>query len=137
MLDTNTKGTIYAAHAALPHLLESGAADIVSVASVAGLRGFPQESVYCSSKHGQVGFLRELDHELRERGVRCTNACPGGVATDFAIRDGRGRSEGAPELDEMMSGEDVAEAVVFVLTRPREHRVLTLSLRPAGEPSWG
>lgn len=137
MLDTNAKGTIYAAHAALPHLLESGAADIVSVASVAGLRGFPQESVYCASKHGQVGFLRALDHELRERGVRCTNVCPGGVATDFAIRDGHGRTEGAPELDEMMSGDDVAEAVVFVLTRPREHRVLTMSLRPVGEPSWG
>ena len=137
MLDTNAKGTIYAAHAALGHLLESDAADIVSVASVAGLRGFPQESVYCASKHGQVGFLRSLDHELHERGVRCTNVCPGGVATDFAIRDGHGRSEGAPELDEMMSGEDVAEAVLFVLTRPRDHRILTMSLRPAGEPSWG
>ena len=137
MVDTNTKGTIYAAHAALAHLLASGEADIVTVASVAGLRGLPQESVYSASKHGQVGFLRALDHELHERGVRCTNVCPGGVATDFAIRDGHGRTEGAPELDSMMSAEEVAEAVLFVLTRPRAHRVLTLSFRPVGEPSWG
>ena len=137
MIDVNTKGSIYAVHAALSHLIDAGEGDVVSVASVAGLRGLPTESVYCASKHGQVGFMRSLDHELRERGVRVTNVCPGGVATDFAIRDGHGRTEGAPELDEMMSGEDVAEAVVFVLTRPRDHRILTLSLRPMGEPSWG
>src|SRR4029453_11784309 len=91
MIDVNLKGTIYATRASLPHLLESDTADIVNVASVSGLRGLPNESIYCASKFGQVGFLRALDHDVRERGVRCTNVCPGGVATDFAL--GRGRPE--------------------------------------------
>jgi NADP-dependent 3-hydroxy acid dehydrogenase YdfG len=135
MVDVNLKGTLYAVRAALPHLLESDAADIVTVASVAGLRGLPKEAVYCASKFGQVGFMRALDHELHEQGVRCTSVCPGGVATDFAM--GRGRTPDMPELKDMMSGDDVAESVLFVLTRPRHVRMLTVSYRPMSEPAAG
>ena len=135
MVDVNVKGTLYAVRAALPHLLESGEADIVTVASEAGRRGLPFEAVYCASKFAQVGFTRALDHELRERGVRCTNVCPGGVATDFAM--GRGRTAEMPELAGMMRPEDVAEVVLFVLTRPRSHRILETAFRPVTEPSWG
>ena len=133
MIDVNVKGTIYAVRAALPHLLESGEADLVTIASVAGLRGLPLEAVYCASKFAQVGFTSALDHELRERGVRCTNICPGGVATDFAM--GRGRTPEMPELAGMMSPEDVAEVVLFALTRPRAHRVLETVFRPMTEAS--
>ena len=96
MIDVNLKGTLYTAAATLPHLIASGAGDFVSLASVAGVRAFPGEAVYNASKFGQVGFVRSLDIELREHGVRCSNICPGGVATDFAI--GTGRSEGMAEL---------------------------------------
>jgi len=135
MLDTNVKGTIYTIRAALPHLLESDRADIVTVASEAGRRGLPFEAVYSASKFAQVGFTRALDHELRPQGVRCTNVCPGGVATGFAM--GRGRTPDMPELVGMMSADDVAEAVLFVLTRPRNHRILEMAFRPMTEGSWG
>jgi 3-oxoacyl-[acyl-carrier protein] reductase len=135
MIDVNLKGTLYAVRAALPHLLESDAADIVTLASEAGRRGLPYEAVYCASKFGQVGFTRALDHELREQGVRCTNVCPGGVATDFALEAGRGRTPDA--LPGMMTAEDVAEVVLFVVTRPRNHRILETALRPMTETSWG
>jgi NADP-dependent 3-hydroxy acid dehydrogenase YdfG len=135
MIDVNLKGTIWAVRAALPRLLESDAADIVVLASEAGRRGLPYESVYCASKFGQVGLGRSLDHELREHGIRCTNVCPGGVATDFALEEGRGRTPDA--LPGMMSAEDVAEVVMFALTRPRGHRILETALRPVTEQSWG
>jgi NADP-dependent 3-hydroxy acid dehydrogenase YdfG len=135
IVDVNVKGTLYTVRAALPHLLAAGEADVVTLASVAGLRGLPLEAVYCASKSAQVGFTRSLDHELRERGVRCTNVCPGGVATDFAM--GRGRTPDMPELATMMSGEDVAEVVLFVLTRPRHFRILDTAFRPVTEMSWG
>jgi 3-oxoacyl-[acyl-carrier protein] reductase len=135
MIDVNLKGTIYAIRASVPHLIASGEGDVITLASEAGRRGLPGEAVYCASKFGQVGLTRALDHELREHGVRCTNVCPGGVATDFALADGYGRP---PEvLDGMMSGEDVAEVVLFCLTRPRHHRILETALRPMKEPSWG
>jgi NADP-dependent 3-hydroxy acid dehydrogenase YdfG len=135
MIDVNLKGTIYAIRAALPHLLRSDAADIVTLASEAGRRGFPGEAVYCASKFGQVGLTRALDGELREHGVRCTNVCPGGVATEFALADGYGRPQDV--LAGMMTAEDVAEVVLFVITRPRNHRILETAFRPMSEASWG
>jgi NADP-dependent 3-hydroxy acid dehydrogenase YdfG len=135
MIDVNVKGAIHAARAVLPYLLESAAADVVTIASEAGRRGLPNEAVYCASKFAQVGLTRALDHELRERGVRCTNVCPGGVATDFAM--GRGRTPDMPALAGMMDPQDVADVVLFVLTRPRAHRILELAMRPVSETSWG
>jgi 3-oxoacyl-[acyl-carrier protein] reductase len=135
MVDVNLKGTIYAVRACLPHLYERGEGDVVAVASEAGRRGLPGEAVYCASKFGQVGLIRALDHEAREHGVRCTNVCPGGVATDFALAEGYGRPESV--LGGMMSPDDVAEVVLFVLTRPRNHRMLETAFRPMGEMAWG
>jgi NADP-dependent 3-hydroxy acid dehydrogenase YdfG len=135
MIDVNLKGTIYAARAALPHLIRSGEGDLVTIASEAGRRGLPGEAVYCASKFGQVGLTRALDHEVREQGVRCTNVCPGGVATDFALAEGYGRP--TEVLTGMMSPEDVAEVVLFVITRPRNHRILETAFRPVTEASWG
>ena len=135
MIEVNVKGAIHTVRAALPHLLKSDAADIVTLASEAGRRGLPNEAVYCASKFAQVGLTRALDHELREKGIRCTNVCPGGVATDFAM--GRGRTPDMPALAGMMRPEEVAEAVMFVLTRPRTHRILEVAFRPVTETSWG
>ena len=135
MIDVNLKGTIYAARAAIPHLVASGEGDLVTVASEAGRRGLPGEAVYCASKFGQVGLTRALDHELREHGVRCTNVCPGGVATDFALDEGYGRTTDV--LEGMMTAEEVAEIVLFCIPRPRTHRILEAALRPMKEQSWG
>ncbi len=134
MIDVNLKGTLYAVRAALPHML-GREGDVITLASEAGRRGLPYEAVYCASKFGQVGFTRALDHELREHGVRCTNICPGGVATDFALDDGRGRTQDV--LPGMMTADDVADVVVFALERPRHLRILETALRPMTEQSWG
>ena len=135
MIDVNVKGAIHAVRAGLPHLLSSEQADLVTIASEAGRRGLPYEAVYCASKFAQVGLTAALDHELREQGVRCTNICPGGVATDFAM--GRGRTPDMPQLAGMMKPQDVADAVLFVVSRPRTHRILEVAFRPVTETSWG
>ena len=134
MIDVNLKGTLYTARYTLPHLIESKG-DFISLASVAGLRAFPGETVYNASKFGQLGFTRSLDHEMRELGVRVTNLCPGGIATEFAM--GTGRTPDMPELDGMMSAEEVAEVAWFVVSRPKGLRMMTVSFRPMNEGSWG
>jgi 3-oxoacyl-[acyl-carrier protein] reductase len=109
--------------------------DVVTLASDAGRRGFPHETVYCATKFGQVGFTRALDHELRPHGIRCTSVCPGGVATRFGTDDGRGlRPNESPDA---LTPEDVAEVVAYVLERPRHLRVLQTAFRAVVEPSWG
>ena len=135
MIDVNLKGTLYTAAAALPHLVASGAGDWVTLASVAGVNAFPGEAVYNASKFGQVGFTRSLDMELTERGVRCSIVCPGGVGTGFAI--GTGREAGDPMLDAMMTPDDVADVVMFNLTRSRGMRMMTTTFRPVSEGSFG
>jgi 3-oxoacyl-[acyl-carrier protein] reductase len=135
MIDVNLKGTLYTAAATLPHLIAAGEGDFVALASVAGVRAFPGEAVYNASKFGQVGFTRALDHELREHGVRATTIAPGGVHTEFAI--GAGRDEGDPQLETMLTAGQVAEVVLFAVTRPRSMRILTTTFRPMSEGSWG
>ncbi len=132
IIDVNLKGTLYTARFTLPHLIESRG-DFVALASVAGLRAFPGESVYNASKFGQIGFTRSLDHELRELGVRVMNVAPGGIATDFAMGSGR-----TPDsVEGMMSAEEVADVVLFAVNQPRNLRMMTVSFRPMNEGSWG
>jgi meso-butanediol dehydrogenase/(S,S)-butanediol dehydrogenase/diacetyl reductase len=132
MIDVNLKGTLYTARHTLPHLIDARG-DFVALASVAGLRAFPGEAVYNASKFGQLGFVRALDHELREQGVRVTNVAPGGIATDFAMGSGR-----TPDsVEGMMSAEEVADVVLFAVNQPRNLRMMTVSFRPMNEGSWG
>jgi NADP-dependent 3-hydroxy acid dehydrogenase YdfG len=133
MIDTNVKGLLYTVRAGLPHLLRSDSADLVVVASVAGQRGPEGEAVYASSKFAQVGFMRSLDHELFRRGVRCSTIAPGGVATEFAM--GRGRNPDDPDLAGMMRAEEIAEAIIHAVTRPRTHRVLESTILPMSDDS--
>jgi NAD(P)-dependent dehydrogenase (short-subunit alcohol dehydrogenase family) len=133
ILDVNVRGLLYTIRAGLPYLLESDAAELVTVASVAGQRAPEGEAAYAASKFAQVGFMRSLDHELWPRGVRCSIVCPGGIATDFAL--GRGRELDDPDRPGMMTAEEVADSIIFALTRPRTHRVLESNLFPMADDS--
>ncbi len=135
MVDVNVKGLLYTVRASLPRLLESDAADLVVIASVAGQRAPEGESVYAATKFAQVGFMRSLDHELYRRGVRCSTIAPGGVATAFAMGENRGRTPEDPDLPGMMRAEEVADAVVHAVTRPRTHRVLEQTILPMTDDS--
>jgi NAD(P)-dependent dehydrogenase (short-subunit alcohol dehydrogenase family) len=135
IIDVNVKGALYATRAVLPHLLDSAAADLLVVASVAGQRGPEGESVYAASKFAQVGFIRALDHELWPKGVRCQVLCPGGVATDFAM--GRGRTPDDPDLANFMQADEVGAVAVDLLRLPRSQRIIESTLLPMAEDSLG
>ena len=135
MIDTNVKGFLHTIRAGLPHLLRSASADLVGVTSIAGQRAPEGEAVYAASKHAQIGFLRSLDHELYGRGVRCSILAPGGVETEFAM--GRGRTPEDPDLPGMLRAEQVADAVLYAITRPRSQRILETSILPMSDDSMG
>jgi meso-butanediol dehydrogenase/(S,S)-butanediol dehydrogenase/diacetyl reductase len=137
MIATNVLGTINLYRAVVPHLRANGSGELVTVSSEAGRRGFAGEAVYCASKFAQVGLTRALDNELRDDGIRCTNVCPGGVHTEFAIGDNRGRTHDSETVQAMMAPEDVAQLILFIVSRPRNFRILETALRPMSEASWG
>jgi NADP-dependent 3-hydroxy acid dehydrogenase YdfG len=131
MMDINVAGTVWPIRAVVPHFLASGGGDIVIVASVAGLRGAYDEAVYAATKFAQVGLAGSLDRELREKNIRVSAICPGGVATEFAM--GAGRTPDMPGLAKMLRAEDVAAAIVTVLKQPPSMRTLVWSMRSIHE----
>ncbi len=120
MIDVNYAGTVWGIRAAVPALLKEDGGDLVIVASVAGLRGGPNEAVYAGTKAAQIGLAGALDRELSPKGIRVSVLCPAAVDTEFAI--GKGRSSGDPWLREVLRPEDVAQAVVTILEQPRHMR---------------
>jgi len=126
MVETNFLGTVWGVRAAVEEMVKRGGGDVVVVASVAGLRGGGNEAVYAATKFAQVGLAGAVDREVREKGIRVSTICPAAVATEFAI--GRGRTADDPWLNDVLRAEDVADAVVTVLSQPRRMRTQLWSM---------
>ncbi len=128
----NLLGTAAIARAALP-FLERTRGRIVTVASTLGLRALSDATAYCASKFGVVGFSRALAVETQGR-VGVTMLVPGGMRTPFF--DGR-PAQYMPGPDAQLNPPaEVAEAVVFALTRPAGVELREIVVTPSTEPSW-
>lgn len=132
MMDTNYAGTVWSVRAAVPHLLAEGG-DVVIIASVAGLRGGANEAVYAGTKFAQVGMAGAMDRELRVHGIRVSTIAPAAISTEFAI--GHGRTEGDRWLEDVLTSDDVADAVLTILGQPRRLRTQLWSLWAMAEQS--
>ena len=128
---TNMRSTFLFSAAAVPVMKQQGVGLILQIASQAGLRGFTREAIYCASKHAQVGFTRALRQELQPFGIKVGVICPAGVATDFAVGDGR-TEEFVAEAD-FLSAQDVADAVMFCVQQSPKSRAPEMSLISLGE----
>ena len=105
MMNVNLKGTYFCCRAAIPALRESGG-NIVNISSIAGLRGSPEMSVYCTSKGGVLMLTRALSAELAPE-IRVNCVCPGYVDTDMVVRDWVDKAD---DPDAVMRDEVVAFA---------------------------
>ena len=137
MVDLNVLGLLYCAHAALPHLLRAAqdsprqVADLVNISSVAGRVARNGSGVYNLTKHGVGAFSESLRQEVAKRYVRVSLVEPGATATELA-------SHNRPEvLDSMrnqfgqrMDAEDIADAITYIVTRPRHVAVNEMLIRP-------
>lgn len=132
VIAVNLVGTVTLVRAALPHL-ESGGGRVITVASTLGLRALSDATAYCASKFGVVGFTRALAVEMAGR-VGVTLLIPGGMQTHFF--DGRDEKYKPPADAQLNSPDDVAEAVVFALTRPPGCEVREMVVCPSMESSW-
>ncbi|MDH6539667.1 SDR family NAD(P)-dependent oxidoreductase [Streptomyces sp. SPB4] len=139
MVDINLTGLMNTTHAALPHLAAAAAegsrrvADVVNVSSVAGRVAFAGSSAYCATKYGVVAFSEALRQETAGRHVRVSVVEPGAVDTEL-------REHNSPEVQEALTrrfgsierlrARDVADAIGYVVTRPRHVAVAELLVRP-------
>lgn len=140
MVDLNVKGLLYVAHAALPHLLRAaaeaeprGVADLVNISSVAGRVARLGSGVYNLTKHGVNAFSESLRQEVTERHVRVALVEPVAVATELV---GHMRPESQAGFEarfdgvELLQASDIADAIRYVVTRPRHMAVNEVLIRP-------
>jgi NADP-dependent 3-hydroxy acid dehydrogenase YdfG len=139
MVDINVKGLLYCAYAALPHLLRAAeqeprrVADLVNISSVAGRVARGGSAVYNLTKHGVGAFSEGLRQEVTARHVRVSVVEPGAVATELSshnrpeIRDQIGQRFGSVER---LQAPDIAEAIGYIVTRPRRIAINEVLLRP-------
>ena len=132
LMDANMKSSFLFTRHAAPVMIAQKSGEILFISSVAGLQGYAGEAVYCASKFAQIGFAQALDGELRKYGIKVGTICPGGVKTEFAV--GKGRTEEGVKNSYMMEPHEVADAIVFACSQPRNARILQMTVRHMGEP---
>ena len=137
MVDLNVLGLLYCAHAAIPHLIQAAqdgqrqVADMVNISSVAGRVARNGNGVYSLTKHGVGAFSESLRQELAKRYVRVSLVEPGATATELS-------SHNRPEVldairsqfGQRMEAEDIADAITYIVTRPRHVAVNEMLIRP-------
>ncbi len=126
----NLRAAFAVARAFLPMLRDAGRGCFVTVGSVADHVGFPENAAYAASKYGLRGLHETLLAEFRGTGVRLTLVSPGPTDTDIWAPFDPDRREGFPRRAEMLRPADVADAVLFVATRPPHVLVDWLRLGP-------
>jgi NADP-dependent 3-hydroxy acid dehydrogenase YdfG len=137
MIDLNLKGLLYVAHAALPHLLKFAqdgprqVADLVNISSVAGRRVGQGGGIYQLTKHGVGVFSEALRQEVTARHVRSSLVEPGATESELVMHvreEVRGNLN--PNTYPILKASDIADAVVYIVTRPRHMAVNEILIRP-------
>jgi len=139
MISINLNGLLYVTKAALPHLLDAAengsrrVADLVNISSVAGRVARVGSGVYNMTKHGVGAFSESLRQEVTRRHVRVSLVEPGATATELSshLRDEvRATQLKRFEGMERMAADDIADAIEYVVTRPRHVAINEMLIRP-------
>ena len=131
MMAVNARAPFLLCREALPHLRRSEHAFIVNISSVVGLRGYVNQSGYSASKHALMGMTKALARELQGTPIRVHAICPGSTDTGM-IGDAR------PDLDRsiLMQPQDIADIVLFLVTRRGNAVIDEIDVRRAGATPW-
>jgi NADP-dependent 3-hydroxy acid dehydrogenase YdfG len=121
MIDTNVKGLLYVSRAVVPGMVVRGRGHVVNMGSTAGEMTYPNGAVYCASKAAERAINDGLRQDLLGTPVRVTSVDPGMVETDFSLVRFHGDADRAAKVYKgvtPLTPEDVADAIVWAVTRP-------------------
>ena len=130
-IEVNARAPFILCREALPLLSKVETGYIINIASVVGVKGYPLQSAYTSSKHALRGMTISLAEELRGSNIRVHLLCPGGVDTDLVQKV-------RPDIkkDELMQPEEIAELVVYLVTHKGNAVIDELHIRRAASAPW-
>jgi 3-hydroxy acid dehydrogenase/malonic semialdehyde reductase len=138
MIDTNVKGVLHTIRAVLPAMRRRGAGDLVLLGSVAGRQVYPGGNVYNATKHAVRALYEALRLDNLGTGVRFTTVDPGMVETEFSLVRYAGDAEAARKVYQgltPLTPADVADAILYAVTRPPHVNVGELVLWPTAQAS--
>jgi ribitol 2-dehydrogenase len=130
MLNLNINSAFRTIHAVLPHMVERGSGDIIVTSSVAGFVPVVVEPIYTASKHAIQAFVHTLRRQVMKHGIRVGEVAPGPVVTALLSDWPKEKMDDALARGSLMQPEEVAEAVLFMLTRPRNVVIRDLVILP-------
>ena len=138
MVDTNIKGLLYITRAVLPGMVGRGRGHVINIGSIAGHDVYPGGNVYCATKFAVNALSRGLRMDLVATPVRVSTVDPGMVETEFSLVRFHGESDRAAAVYKgiaALTGDDVADAVVYCASRPAHVTIAEMIVMPTSQAS--
>ena len=136
MIDTNVKGLLYVSRTVVPGMVARDRGHVVNLGSTAGELTYPNGAVYCASKAAERAINDGLRQDLLGTPVRVTSVDPGMVETDFSLVRFHGNAERAANVYKgitPLAPEDVADAILWAVSRPAHVNIARVLLTPVGQ----
>lgn len=136
MIDTNVKGLLYLTRLLSPGMVERKSGHIINITSIAGKEAYANAAVYCASKHAIDAFTKGLRIDLVPYNIKVSSIAPGAVDTEFSIVRFKGDEKKAAQVYQgfdPLLGQDIAEAILFTLTRPAHVNINDMLIMPTAQ----
>jgi 3-hydroxy acid dehydrogenase/malonic semialdehyde reductase len=140
MIDTNIKGLLYVSRMVMPLMLERKTGHIINIGSIAGKEIYPNGNIYCGTKFAVDALTKSMRRELAEHKIRVTGIHPGAVETEFSIVRFKGDATKAAKVYEgyeSLVADDIAEAIIWCISRPARVNVNDMVITPIAQPAAG
>ena len=138
MIDTNIKGLLYVSRTVIPGMVERGRGHIINIGSIAGHEVYPNGNVYCATKHAVDALTKGMRLDLVDTSIRVTTIDPGMVETEFSevrFYGDKERSRTVYEGFQPLSGDDIADAIVWAASRPAHVQIAEMIVLPTAQAS--
>ncbi len=138
MIDINVKGLLYLTREIVPGMIARHSGHVINLGSIAGKEVYAQGNVYCASKFAVDALTRGMRIDLNSHGIKVTAIHPGLVETEFSLVRFKGDAERAAHVYQgihPLRGEDVADLILFALTRPPHVVIADLVVFPIAQAS--
>ena len=136
MIDTNIKGLLYITKLVVPMMIENRNGHIINISSIAGKETYPMGNVYCASKHAVQSLTKGMRIDLLKYGIKVSSVSPGAVETEFSLVRFHGDSDRAKQVYKgftPLNAEDVAETILFILSRPPHVNIDDILIMPTAQ----
>lgn len=138
MIDINVKGLLYVTKEVLPIMVERNSGHIINIGSIAGKEVYANGNVYCASKYAVDAVTKGMRIDLNAHGIKVTAIHPGLVETEFSLVRFKGDEERAAAVYKGLTplkGSDIADLILFIITRPTHVMIADLVVFPTAQAS--